>query len=187
MKPKSTLSVNLAPDLKRYGVRYQPGSWLKGFLSRPMVRFTTALRLCQRYGAKHPIGAVARAYYQLVSTRYGMQVPHVTRIGKGLFIGHWGNIVINHKAVIGNYCNIGQGVTLGYVSRGSKQGCPTLGDRVWIGANAVVVGNIRVGNDVLIAPLSFVNQDIPDRAVVVGNPGKIVSYNSSEGYLKYID
>ncbi len=65
-------------------------------------------------------------------------------------------------------------------------GCPVIGDRVWIGANAVVVGRITIGDDVLIAPLSFVNFDVPDKAVVAGNPAKIINYNGSEGYVNYI-
>ena len=48
----------------------------------------------------------------------------------------------------------------------------------------MIVGKIMIGNDVLIAPLSYVNFDVPDNAVVVGNPAQIVSYNSSAGYVK---
>jgi serine O-acetyltransferase len=59
-------------------------------------------------------------------------------------------------------------------------------DRVWIGANAVVVGKITIGNDVLIAPLTYVNFDLPDKAVVAGNPAKIVNYNGSFGYVNDI-
>jgi serine O-acetyltransferase len=101
-------------------------------------------------------------------------------------MGHYGNIVINQGAILGKNCCVAQGVTIGYVSRGRRKGYPTIGDRVWIGANAVVVGNIAVGNDVLIAPLAYVNFDVPDNAVVLGNPGEIVNYNGSQGYVKNI-
>ncbi len=86
--------------------------------------------------------------------------------------------------VIGNNCNVAQGVTLGYVSRGVKRGTPIIGNRVWVGANAVVVGNIKIGDDVLIAPLAYVNFDVPDNGVVVGNPAKLINYNGSGGYIK---
>jgi serine O-acetyltransferase len=49
-----------------------------------------------------------------------------------------------------------------------------------------VVGGITIGNDVLIAPLSFVNFDVPDNAVVAGNPAKIISHKGSEGYVNYL-
>ena len=95
-------------------------------------------------------------------------------------------IVINNKSILGDNCNIHQGVTIGNVNRGKNIGCPVIGNRVWIGANAVVVGGITIGNDVLIAPLSFVNFDIPDNAVVAGNPAKIINYKGSEGYVNYL-
>lgn len=101
-------------------------------------------------------------------------------------MAHYGNIVINSNVVIGENCNIAQGVTLGNTKRGKNIGNPTIGNRVWIGANSVVVGGITVGNDVLIAPLSLVNFNIPDKAVVAGNPAKIINYNGSEGYVNNI-
>ena len=56
---------------------------------------------------------------------------------------------------------------------------------MWIGTNAVIVGNVRIGSDVLIAPLSFVNFDVPDHSIVIGNPAKIISReNAVEGYIE---
>lgn len=87
---------------------------------------------------------------------------------------------------MGENCNISQGVTIGNISRGKLKGCPIIGNRVWIGANAVVVGNIKIGNDVLMAPLTYVNCDLPDGAVVSGNPLKILSYKGSGVYVKNV-
>lgn len=64
---------------------------------------------------------------------------------------------------------------IGQENRGKRKGTPIIGNEVWIGANAVIVGNIKIGNDVLIAPLSYVNFDVPDHSIVVGNPAKIIS------------
>lgn len=59
-----------------------------------------------------------------------------------------------------------------------------IGNRVWIGTNAVVVGNIVIGDDVLIAPNAYVNFNVPSHSVVVGNPAKIISReNAVEGYI----
>ncbi|MGY5851070.1 hypothetical protein [Salegentibacter sp. F14] len=99
-------------------------------------------------------------------------------------LNHYGNIIVNQGVEIGDNCNVTHGVTIGNVSRGRLKGCPKIGDRVWIGANAVVVGNINIGDDVLIAPLSYVNWDIPNNAVVSGNPCKILNYNGSGVYVK---
>ena len=46
-------------------------------------------------------------------------------------------------------------------------------------ANSIIVGGVRIGNNVLIAPGAFINFDVPDNSIVIGNPGKIVERNSS--------
>ena len=171
-------------DLYRY--TNSGKNFLSAFLTIPGFRFTCLYRWCRHYSKINPLGIFCRLWFKRLQVKYGYQIPHTCKIGKGLFLGHYGNIVINQRVIIGNHCNIAQGVTLGFVSRGSLKGCPKIGDRVWIGANAVIVGNIVIGNDVLISPLSFVNFNVPDRAVVSGNPASIINYNSSEGYVKNI-
>ncbi len=79
---------------------------------------------------------------------------------------------------------MGHGVTLGREYRGKRQGAPNIGNRVWIGPGAVIVGKVRIGDDSLIAPNSFVNFDVPDNSVVIGNPGKVVSKKGSAGYIR---
>lgn len=93
-----------------------------------------------------------------------------TKIGEGLYIGHPYCITINPKAVIEKNCNIHKGVTIGQENRGVRKGTPVIGDEVWIGINSTIVGNVKIGNDVLISPNSFVNCDIPDHSIVFGNP-----------------
>lgn len=128
------------------------------------------------------------AYYKWkvrqLSDRTGIQIPVGTEIGEGLFIGHIGRVIVNEKVKIGRNVNLATGVTLGQENRGKRKGCPIIGDDVWIGTNAVIVGNVTIGNDVLIAPLTYVNFDVPSHSVVIGNPGKIISQeNATEGYI----
>ena len=116
--------------------------------------------------------------------KYGFQIYPETQIGDGLYLGHWGALVINPKAKIGRNCNIAQGVTIGQQNRGRNEGFPEIGNEVWIGPNAVIVGGIRIGNNVLIAPNSYVNFDVPDNCVVMGNPAQISpKTNATEGYI----
>ena len=68
---------------------------------------------------------------------------------------------------------------------GKRGGVPTIGNRGQIGANAIVVGRIQVGNDVLIALGAFVNFDVPDNSIVIGNPGQIITKKQSPT-TKYI-
>jgi serine O-acetyltransferase len=105
--------------------------------------------------------------------KYGFQIPESTKIGRGFRIVHFGMIVIHPLTIIGENFNISQGVTIGN-SQGKSSGTPIIGDNVCIQPNAVVVGGIKIGNNVLIAPNAFVNFDVPDNAIVIGNPGKII-------------
>lgn len=173
-------------DIKRYAACKGYPRWLLIFTFHQGYRFMVLYRLCNRFSKINPIGFLARIWYKKIQVKYGFQIPFTTRIGKGLFLPHYGNIVINPKVLIGENCNVAQGVTLGQINVGDKAGCPAIGNRVWIGANAVVVGNIKIGDDVLIAPLSYVNFDVPSGSVVLGNPGKIVGDKGSSGYVNYL-
>ena len=75
----------------------------------------------------------------------------------------------------GKNCNVHKSVTISRINVGKKEGVPMIGESVFFGINSTVVGNLHIGNDVLIAPNSFVNFDVPDHSVVLGNPAKIHS------------
>lgn len=126
-------------------------------------------------------------YYLLLKftrERSFVEISHHVKCGPGLYIGHPFGITINPNAVIGSHVSISKGVTIGQENRGKRLGYPTVGDNVWIGTNAIVVGKINIGNDVLIAPNSFVNCDVPDHSVVYGNPCIIKHReNATEGYI----
>lgn len=92
---------------------------------------------------------------------------------------HFGNVVIHPDTVIGENCSIAQGVLLGSNNSKGKEGSPTIGNNCCIFANAIVLGGIRIGNNVLFAPGSFCNFDVPDNCIVIGNPGKIIQRDSS--------
>lgn len=121
-----------------------------------------------------------------VEHKYGVNfgLKRLAKIGHGLYLGHPFCIDVNSEALIGNNCNIGKCVTIGKENRGKRQGAPKVGDFVWIGAGAVIVGKVTIGNDVLIAPNAYVNFDVPPCSIVFGNPGKIVPRkNAVEGYI----
>ena len=169
-------------DLYRwYG---EKGESLKDRIFRPIeIKYLCVFRKLQSCKS-----SFLRIYYKLklrnLSLKSHIQIPPSTKIGEGFYIGHSGRIIINPKAVIGKNNNIATGVTIGQENRGKRAGAPTIGDNCWIGTNAVIVGNITIGSDVLIAPLSFVNFDVPDHSIVVGNPAKIISReNATEGYV----
>ncbi|MBE7022993.1 MAG: serine acetyltransferase [Ruminococcaceae bacterium] len=120
-----------------------------------------------------------------LQTKYGYQISSSATIGKGLYIGHFGPLIVNPAAVLGDNVNLAANVVIGQQNRGKKKGAPTIGSRVWIGTGAVVVGKITIGDDVMIAPNAYVNFDVPSNSIVVGNPGVIHSReNATEGYIQ---
>lgn len=122
------------------------------------------------------------------SLRTGMGIYENMQFGRGLIVGHHGRIVINGGVIWGEQIYITHGVTIGRNSTGKRMGVPKIGNRVRIGANACIVGNVRIGNDVLIAPNAFVNIDIPDHSVVIGNPCVIHhKEDATKGYIGEIN
>lgn len=169
-------------DLYRY--YGEEGESIKNKILRPLeIKYLCAFRKAQAsssfFSRKLSILKLLR-----LSRKSQIQIPVNTQIGEGFYIGHSGRIIINSKAVLGKNINIATGVTIGQENRGKRKGVPTIGDNCWIGTNAVIVGNITIGNDVLIAPLSFVNFDVPSHSIVIGNPAKIIhKENATEGYI----
>ncbi|MDO4225500.1 MAG: serine acetyltransferase [Bergeyella zoohelcum] len=167
----------------------ESGKWLSHFQMlkkcfNPNLHFIYVFRNCQRYQKTPVLGMIWRLILRRYQIKYGFQIYPETQIGEGFYLGHWGALVINPKVKIGRNCNIAQGVTIGQANRGKFIGVPEIGDEVWIGANAVIVGGIKIGNNVLIAPNSYVNTDVPDNAIVMGNPAQIISKeNATEGYI----
>ena len=126
-------------------------------------------------------------YYVLLRiTRGGnfVELSHHVKCGPGLYIGHPFGITINPNVVIGEKVSLSKGVTIGQENRGKRKGTPVIGNMVWIGVNATIVGNVKIGDDVMICPNTFVNCDVPDHSVVLGNPCIIKHReNATEGYL----
>lgn len=116
--------------------------------------------------------------------KYGLEIFTSSNIGKGFVIGHWGRIIINGEAKIGDQVMITHNVTIGRDIRGKRKGAPTIGNRVAIRTNSTVTGNIVIGDDVLIAPNTFVNFDVPSHSIVIGNPARIISRdNATDGHV----
>jgi len=107
---------------------------------------------------------------------FGMELPAATEIGKGLIIDHGYALVVNKHAVIGEYCRLRHGVTIGCkVNADGTQGLsPRIGDRVEIGAGAIILGDISVGDDAVIGAGAVVLKDVPPRVIVAGNPARVI-------------
>lgn len=158
---------------------------LKRYSGKPTLYIRVLLYLFRRAQTcrNRIVKNALRVLYRLQCNRRGLEISSKQRIGGG-YLGHAYNITINPSATIGWNCNIHKGVVIGQTNRGKQQGVPKIGNEVWIGINAAIVGGIEIGDDVLIAPNSFVNCDVPSHSVVFGNPCVIKHRdNATEGYI----
>ena len=175
-------------DAFRYTGQIGGNAIRSAYRTFPGFRFTYHLRWVASLAPRRKSLAllpylVHRLFLNRYRFRYGFDISPNTSIGPGLYLGHFGGVVISPYAVLGANINIAQGVTIGAASRGSRKGAPTLADRVWVGAHAIVVGRIEVAEEALIAPGAYVNFDVPANGLVLGNPGKVVSMTGSQGYV----
>jgi len=170
-------------DLFRYSGHISCGKFFRYFFTVPGFKYSFFIRCCSYLRDKkcmrYLLYPFAKVFYLHYSFKYGISIPFTCSIGKGLYIGHFGGIVVHHKTVIGRNCNISHCVTIGTSARGERKGCPKIGDYVYIGPGAKIFGAITIGDNVAIGANCVVNKDIPDNSVVVGVPGKIIS--SSKG------
>jgi len=132
---------------------------------------------------KRPLLLLFTVWEKCVEVVTGISLPYTAQIGRGFYIGHFGNIIINGDAVIGDECNISQGVTIGISGRKERRGVPRIGSRVYIGANATVTGRITIGDGAVIGANSLVTSDVPPGVTVVGVPASIFSDKDSSDYL----
>jgi len=178
-------------DVDRY-VYMGVGSWLYALLTKQGLwalaeyRFSHwVLTKVKTPVVRQVLKLISAILHKLIEITTGIDLPKYTKVGKGLYIGHFGGIIVHPEAEIGEYCNLSNDVTIGVNGRGEKSGVPRVGDRVFIGSGARLFGAIKIGNDVAIGANSVVTKDVPDRAVVMGVPAKVVNFNGSQGYVIY--
>lgn len=136
---------------------------------------------------KYTLYPIARVMLHHLTYRMGIIISPWTQIGSGFYIGHFGGIVVHRNSVIGKNCNISQGVTLAQANRGKNKGYPVLGDNVYIGPGAKIVGAVKIGTNVAVGANCVVTRDIPDNSVVVGIPGRVISQNGTTDYVDRTD
>ena len=158
-------------------------SLVQRMLRPPELRYIALLRKTNACKFR-PLKLFYMVKLKLLSYKTLIQIPERTEIGEGFYIGHSGRVIINPEAKLGKNMNVSTGVVIGCENRGKRKGAPIFEGNCWIGANSVIVGNVRIGEDVLIAPLTFVNFDVPSHSIVVGNPAKIINIdNATQEYI----
>ncbi|MCQ5375782.1 MAG: serine O-acetyltransferase [Methanomassiliicoccales archaeon] len=150
-----------------------PKSFKEALLFSPGLHAILLHRISHRLYLKGQY-LLARAINYFARILTGADIHPGAKIGKGFFIDHATGVVIGETAEIGDNVCIFQGVTLGGVSTEKGKRHPTIGNNVVIGANATILGNIKIGDNVKIGAGSVVVKDVPPNSTVVGVPGKVV-------------
>lgn len=176
-------------DLYRHEGATHCRQFAQALWSESGFRYIWLLRTCRflrsqwwgRWGTYH----LASFWLSRLATKMNVFIDPSMEIGAGFGMGHAYGIIINRRCRIGTNFSLSQNVTLGRKSRDPNVGCPTIGDRVYIGPGAVIIGDITIGNDAAIGANAVVTKDVPANAVVVGVPGRIVSDRGSAGYVTW--
>ena len=151
------------------------GKWSNHVSLRLLLLNRVFRRLYYYRKLRHSTGFVFIMFQclnQMLHRKMSLEIPRSVKLGKGVLLLHPYSITFNSGCEIGENFTICKGATIGN-SKTKKAGAPIIGDNVYVGLNAVIVGGVKIGSNVLIAPNAFVNFDVPNDSVVIGNPGQI--------------
>lgn len=123
---------------------------------------------------KHRLYFLGRLTSHISRFLTGIEIHPGAKIGRRFFIDHGAGVVIGETTEIGSDVLMYQGVVLGGTSLEKKKRHPTIEDNVVIGAGAILLGDITIGNNARIGAGSVVIKSVPEGATVVGVPGKVV-------------
>lgn len=116
---------------------------------------------------------LARLISEHAKRKTGIEIHPGAKLGKGVFIDHGFGVVIGETAIVGNNVVMFHGVTLGGTGKEKGKRHPTVGDNVFIGSGAKILGNIKIGNNSKIGANAVVLKDVKEGSTVVGVPGII--------------
>lgn len=114
----------------------------------------------------------------LVLITSGIRLHREVKIGKGFHLIHSGNIQIHPNTVIGDYCGIQQDVTLGTAME--RKGAPIIGNNVYIGKGATILGKVTIGDGVRIAANTLVIDNVPPNTTAIGVPARVIRYTGRQ-------
>ena len=173
---KNSANIYIKSDLYRYTGSTAWNYFIKTYINNRLFRFQVALRLKQGTNIQKLVG---NFLWLFNTTRHLVQIHKETKIGYGLYIGHYGSIVVSPSTIIGNNCNLSHSVTIG----ANDGNAATIGDNVYIGPNVSIIEDVKIGNNVTIGAGSIVTKNIPDNATVAGNYAKVLNYNNPSKYI----
>lgn len=162
----------------RRGLRQRLRLWLLNADFRVVAcyRFDQAVR---RYHRQHRVLGLAprvasAVWRRRTSTVHHAEIDHRARIGPGLYLMHHTGVFIG-PVTIGENCVLHHNVTIGQRVAAGDHGVPRIGNDVWIGPGATITGDVTIGDGATISAGTVIARDVPPRALVAGNPGRVVN------------
>ncbi|MBI5831404.1 MAG: serine acetyltransferase [Armatimonadetes bacterium] len=179
-------------DLHRYGGGTSFRTHLKAMRYEPGYRCSYHYRLAVYLGqSRNPLAIVARKLHALVREhymyKYGIRVPPETKVGRGLYIGHFSGLIVAPNVVLGDNCSLSQGVTLGFKPSGAYAGNPVVGNNVYIAPGAKIIGAVTLGDGVVVGANAVVTRDVAPGCVVAGVPARVLSTEADPVYVGNTD
>ena len=138
----------IGSDLYRYNGKRDLKELCRNLALNPGFKYTFFMRatyFLSRHKYYFPLWLISVFIFYHYQYKYGIQINYKTKIGKGFYIGHFNCIVVSPSVVIGDNCNISQGVTIGVSNRGERKGYPVIGNNVFIAPGVKIWGNKNRG------------------------------------------
>ena len=167
--PELSLWALLREDLRTHeGDLFEQGFWAVAVHRFGNWRMGIGPKLLRA-----PFSVLYKILFKIVEWTCGITLPYTVRVGRRVRLWHHGGMIL-HARSIGDDVHIRHNTTFGVAHRGVNRAIPTIGDRVDIGCGACVLGAVNVGPDSIIGANSVVLRDVPDGALAVGVPARVV-------------
>lgn len=179
IRSKADMRRFLAEDMKVNLIDRHTWRGRIDYYFNPRIRFIVVLRhyeYCANTGKLMALWWYWR--FKRLSYKLGYTI-YKNNFGPGLYLAHYGTIVVNYKARIGSHCTIHACTNIGGGGGGGRGGAPTLGNNVFIGPGAKIFSSITIGDNVSIGANAVVNKSFPSNVVIAGVPAKIVKYKET--------
>lgn len=187
--PANPAAAPSAPPEAAPDPRYGPiGFWKQlaedyrrhdGKISKPGLHAVVVYRFGHRILSmpaifRIPLKIIYKPMHWFVRNFYGIELPETTRVGRRFRIGHQSGIVIHHHAEIGHDCLVRQNCTIGAGSDSFADKGPVLGNGVEMGAGSVIIGPVKIGDNVRIGPNAVVMTNVQAGSIVIAPPPRII-------------
>lgn len=173
-------SADFKRDIQRYGGRVHAGGSIGVFLRNQGLWASLQYRVAREIdrsnmprSLKRPLSLGLGVWQKAVEITTGISLPKTAEIGGGLYMPHGGRVVVSSVAHLGEGCTLAHGATVGVNRKGGEFDAPMIGNHVFVGINAVVIGPIKVGDFATIGACTVVSRDVPEGAMVRPAPSRL--------------